>query len=139
MLTIFKRLAEDIRGYNVQELYGEFNVEAIERLPDLRFYPFDEMIHYAKNNWLNRLSRDCIIKDLTILKKLMAMKEERQLQNCKLDDAVILFLPDAVLDHIVEFNGKDKLKALFNPINQSAKTRINESFKRIHTNKRSNA
>ena len=139
MLTIFKRLAEDIKDYNVQELYGQFNVEAIEMLPDLRFYPFDEMIHYSKNNWLNRLSRDCIIKDLTILKKLMAMKEERQLQNCKLDDAVILFLPDSVLDHIVEFNGKDKLKALFNPINQPAKTRINESFKRIHTNKRSNA
>lgn len=138
MLNIFNQLAKDINGYNVSELYAELSAEAIENFPDIRLYPFDEMIRYAKNNWLNRISRDNLIRDLTMLKKIAELKDQSEAQVTKIGDAIILSAHDDVIDYIVKTSTNEQLKRLFNPISQSAKIKLNESYKRIRI-QRSNA
>lgn len=138
MLNIFNQLAKDINGYNVSELYAELSAEAIENFPDIRLYPFDAMIRYAKNNWLNRISRDNLIRDLTMLKKIAELKDQSEAQVTKIGDAIILSAHDDVIDYIVKTSTNEQLKRLFNPISQSAKIKLNESYKRIRI-QRSNA
>lgn len=138
MLNLFYQLAKDLKGINVANVYSKIDDKAADSLPDVIKYPFDEMIQYAKKSWLNRFSRDMLIKDLTMLKKIAQQQYEFDTRSYMLSDEIINKASDKELDYIMTFTKSEELKQIFNPISKTSKSRLNESYKRI-LNKRSNA
>lgn len=138
MLNLFYQLAKDLKGIDIADVYSKIDDKGADGFPDVIKYPFDGMIHYAKKSWVNRLSRDMLIKDLTMLKKIAQQQYEFDTRSYMLSDEIINKASDKELDYIMLFLKSDELKQIFNPISQPSKSKLNESYKRI-LNKRSNA
>jgi hypothetical protein len=133
MLNIFAELAKDLNAIDPAEIHGKFTEKQLKEFPDL-YYPFDEMIEYAKKNWVDFFAKERLIKDLWALKKIMQAKFELETTTeIKIQDAIILSLSDEVLDGYMKWRKLSEVKNLFNPISGEAKRKINESYKRTHT------
>jgi hypothetical protein len=133
MLNLFKELAKDLNQIEPGFIHGKLSDQQLKEFPDL-YYPFSEMIEYARTNWIDRTARDILINDLIALRAIMQSKYELETTTeIKIQDAIILSLSDEVLDSYMNRRRISEVKNLFNPISAEAKRKINESYKRTHT------
>jgi hypothetical protein len=133
MINLFKELAKDLNPFEPKYMHGKLTDQQLRDFPDL-FYPFDEMIEYAKKNWVDYFAKERLIKDLRALKKIMQAKYDMETTSeIKIQDDIILSLPIEALDGYMKRRKLSEVKSLFNPISNEAKKKLNESYKRTHS------